>query len=189
MPRHRQAVLLHLLHSQEKSRTCSETATTATTLSPGRVGGSGGHILDTSNAHTSTGKSAEGGLGTGAGGLGAVTTSGADLDVEGRDAELLAAGSYVYCQLSILPLIDLASELLRKRTDVLGSQHGSVGGGLVTVGLDLHATGHTGDGFATRQISDVDEGVVEGGEDTGNAEDQLALLKLLDYTPHTGACD
>jgi hypothetical protein len=79
------------------------------------------------------------------------TTSGTDLDVQSVDAELLAAGG-----------------------DVLGSQHGSVGGGLVTVGLDLHSTGDTGDGFTAGQIGDVDEGVVEGGEDTGNAEDELA---------------
>lgn len=46
--------------------------------------------------------------------------------MEGIDAELLAAGS-----------------------DVLSSQHGSVGGGLVTVSLDLHTTGDTADGFAT----------------------------------------
>jgi hypothetical protein len=52
------------------------------------------------------------------------TTSGADLDVEGSDAELLAAGG-----------------------DVLGSQHGGVRGRLVTVGLDLHATSNTGDGL------------------------------------------
>jgi hypothetical protein len=61
------------------------------------------------------------------------------------------------------------------RTDVLGRQHGSVGGGLVTVGLDLHATCDTGDGFAARQIGDVDEGVVEGRENAGNAKDELAL--------------
>lgn len=36
-------------------------------------------------------------------------------------------------------------------------------------------TGDTGDGFAARQIGDVDEGVVERGEDTGNAEDKLTL--------------
>ena len=36
-------------------------------------------------------------------------------------------------------------------------------------------TGDTGDCFATGKISDVDEGVVEGSEDTGNAEDELAL--------------
>lgn len=63
------------------------------------------------------------------------------------------------------------------RTDVLGRQHGSVRRGLVTVSLDLHATGDTGDGFAAGQIGDVDEGVVEGSEDTGNAENKLALLK------------
>ena len=115
-----------------------------------------------------------------------LTTSSADLDVEGSDAELLAADG-----------------------DVLSGQHGGVGGGLVTVGLDLHATGDTGDGLTAtgitqvslctiflkcqnariffqirrpldgccsdvREIGDVDEGVVEGGEDTGNAKDELA---------------
>jgi hypothetical protein len=152
------------------SRTRSETTTTATTLPPGRVGWGGGDVLDTSNAHTGTGKRTESGLSTGTGGLGAVTTSGPDLDVEGRDAELLAAGS---CSLvSVLPSTSVSS---RVRTDVLGSQHGSVWGGLVTVGLDLHATGDTGDGFAAGQIGDVDEGVVEGSEDAGNAENELAL--------------
>lgn len=75
-------------------RTRSETATTATALATGRVGGSGGHVLDAADAHAGAGESAEGRLGTGAGGLGAVTAGGADLDVEGRDAELLAAGSF-----------------------------------------------------------------------------------------------
>jgi hypothetical protein len=74
-----------------KERMRSETTTAATTLPPGGVGR--GDVLDASNAHAGTGERAEGGLGTGAGGLGAVTTSGPDLDVEGRDAELLAAGS------------------------------------------------------------------------------------------------
>lgn len=103
-----------------------ETTTTATTLSAGRVGGGRGDVLDAANLHAGTGEGAEGGLGTGAGGLGGVTAGGADLDVQGVDAELLAAGG-----------------------DVLGGQHGGVGGGLITVGLDLHATGDTGDGFAT----------------------------------------
>jgi hypothetical protein len=75
------------------SRTRSETTTTATTLPPGGVGWGGGDVLDTSDAHASTGKSTESRLGTGAGGLCAVTTSSPDLDVEGRDAEFLAAGS------------------------------------------------------------------------------------------------
>jgi len=58
--------------------------------------------------------------------------------VEGVDAELLAAGS-----------------------DVLGSQHGSVGRGLVTVSLDLHTTGDTADGFATTGGSLVSHGPLE----------------------------
>jgi hypothetical protein len=36
-------------------------------------------------------------------------------------------------------------------------------------------TGDTGDGFAARKIGDVDEGVVEGSEDTGDTEDKLTL--------------
>jgi hypothetical protein len=39
----------------------------------------------------------------------------------------------------------------------------------------LTYTGDTGDGFAAGQIGDVDEGVVEGSENAGNAEDELAL--------------
>jgi len=151
-------------------RICLQTTTTATSLPPGRVGWGGGDILDTSNAHASTGERAESGLGTGAGGLGAVSTSGSDLDVESRDAEFLAAGGYtmsVFCQFPFLHSL---------RTDVLSRQHGSVWGGLVTVSLDLHATGDTGDGFAAGQIGDVDEGVVEGRKDAGNAEDELALI-------------
>lgn len=54
------------------------------------------------------------------------TASSTDLDVQSSDTELLAASS-----------------------DVLGSQHGSVGRGFVTVSLDLHTTGDTADGFAT----------------------------------------
>jgi hypothetical protein len=155
---------------QANSRTRSETTTTATSLPPGGVGWGGGDVLNTSNAHTSTGKSAESRLGTGAGGLGAVTTSSPDLDVEGRDAEFLAAGSFlvVSFQTTVLWISGL-------RTDVLSRQHGSVWGGLITVSLDLHATGDTGDGFAARQIGDVDEGIVEGRENAGNAENELAL--------------
>lgn len=59
-----------------------------------------------------------------------LTTSGTDLDVQGSDAELLATGG-----------------------DVLGSQHGSVGGGLVTVGLDLHTTGDTADSLTATGIT------------------------------------
>jgi hypothetical protein len=72
-------------------RTCSETTTAATTLPPGGVGRGRGDVLDTSNAHASTGERAESGLSTGTGGLGAVTTSGSDLDVESGDTEFCAS--------------------------------------------------------------------------------------------------
>ena len=54
------------------------------------------------------------------------TTGSTDLDVKSVDAQFLAANS-----------------------NVLGSKHSSVRGGLVTVSLDLHTTGDTADGFAT----------------------------------------
>ena len=39
-------------------------------------------------------------------------------------------------------------------------------------------TGDTGDGFLARQIGDVDEGVVERGEDVSNTKDKLAISDL-----------
>lgn len=60
-----------------------------------------------------------------------VLTSGStDLDVESSDAQFLAAGS-----------------------NILSSQHSSVWGRLVTIGLDLHSTGNTADGFAATGIT------------------------------------
>jgi len=135
--------------------TGSETTTTATTLAAGRVGGDGGHVLNAANAHARAGKRTESALSTGAGGLCTSSTSGTELDVEGGDANLTAA-----------------------RSDVLGSQHGRVGRGLVTVCLDLHTTSDTRDGLLARQIRDMDEGVVERGVDVGNPEDQLSLRNL-----------
>jgi hypothetical protein len=58
------------------------------------------------------------------------TASGSDLNVESGDAQFLAANS-----------------------DVLGCQHGGVWGGLVTIGLDLHAAGNTADSFAATGIT------------------------------------
>lgn len=57
-----------------------------------------------------------------------ITSGSTDLDVEGVDAKLLAADG-----------------------NILGSQHGSVRRGLITIGLNLHATSDTGDGFATTE--------------------------------------
>lgn len=88
-----------------------------TNLPTSRISGDGGNILDAANAHASTGESTESTLGTRAGGLGASTTSSAELDVESSDADLLAPDS-----------------------SVLGGQHGGVRRRLVTISLDLHST-------------------------------------------------
>lgn len=42
-------------------------------------------------------------------------------------------------------------------------------------------------GVRLRKIGDVDEGVVEGGEDTGNAKDELAWDSVSAAGSHTGA--
>ena len=112
-------------------------------------------LTNTTNLHASTSQGTESGLGTGAGGLGAVTTSSTELDVKGGDTDLLALDS-----------------------DILGGQHGGVRGSLITIGLDLHASGDTGDGFTTSQIGDVNEGIVERGKDVGNTENLLITTDL-----------
>lgn len=133
----------------------SESATSATTLLSGRVRGNGGNVLNTANLDTGTGKSTDSRLSTRARSLGLGTTSGSDLEVESSDANLLALSG-----------------------NILSSQHGSVGRRLVVVGLDLHTTSDTRDGFTTGQIGDMDEGIVERGEDTGNTKDKLTLTSL-----------
>ena len=112
-----------------------------------------------------------------------LTSSSTDLDVQSVNAQFLAADC-----------------------NILSSQHSSVWGGFVTVGLDLHASSHTSDGFAAtgitqdvsltiplcahkyisrtptmcvsgvyvREIGNMDEGIVERCEDTGDAEDEFA---------------
>ena len=72
-----------------------QTTTTATTLLPGGIGRGRGDVLDSPDPHSSTCKGAEGGLGTGAWGLGSVATGGTDLDVQSVDSDFLAAGSNV----------------------------------------------------------------------------------------------
>lgn len=109
------------------------------------------------------------------------------------------------------------ADFLALASDVLSGQHGCVrlNNGvslgvtrtspcerayrrLVSVGLDLHTTGDSGDGLLARQVGDVDKGVVEPsqvslipttsnegnlaensrGVDVGNAKDELTLLDL-----------
>ena len=58
------------------------------------------------------------------------TSGGTDLDVQSVDTEFLAADG-----------------------NILSCQHGGVWGRLITIGLDLHASGDTGDGFTATGIT------------------------------------
>ena len=55
----------------------------------------------------------------------------------------------------------------------------SVGGRLLTIGLDLHAASDARVGFSSGQIGDVNESVVERGLDVADTEDVLSVLAGL----------
>ena len=129
-----------------------QTTTAASALPPGRIAGNGGDILDPSNLHAVPRQRPEGGLGARSRAAALVAPRPSDLHVERRHAELLAPDG-----------------------DVLGGEHGRVRRRLVAVGLDLHAPGDAHERLASREVGDVDEGVVEGGEEVRDGEDLLAL--------------
>jgi len=101
-------------------------------LSASRVSGDGGDVLNAANAETGACKSTESGLSTRTRGLGASTTGSAELDVNSVDAAGLGLLSAV-----------------------LSCKHGSVGGGLIAVSLDLHTTGDLGNGLTAGEVGDV----------------------------------
>lgn len=129
-----------------------QTATTTSRLSPGRVRRNGSDILNPSNLKSSTGKRTEGRLGSGSRRARLASSGSTDLDVNGSDTELLAFNG-----------------------SILGGKHGGIRGTLITIGLDLHSSGDTNDGFTSRKISHVHKGIVETGEDVGDAKDLLTL--------------
>ncbi|CAH0368127.1 unnamed protein product, partial [Pelagomonas calceolata] len=132
-----------------------EAATAATALAARRVGRDRRHVLDAADLEARARERAQRRLGAGARRLRLVAARRADLDVQRRHAELLAAHG-----------------------DVLRGKHGRVGRRLVAVGLDLHAARHADEGLTARQISDVHERVVERREDVRDAEERLALGEL-----------
>lgn len=131
-----------------------EPSSSSTTLSPGRVGWGRGDVLNSTDPHTGTGEGSESGLSSWTGLLGSGTTSSPELDVKSGDSDFLALSS-----------------------DILSGQHGGVRlyvslqsrfrgyweayRRLVSVGLDLHTTGNSGDGLLSRKIGNVNESVVE----------------------------
>lgn len=133
----------------------SQTATTATGFAASRVSRGRRGVLNAANLHATARQRTQRCLCTRTGRLGLGATSRADLDVQRRDAELLASLSAV-----------------------LRGKHCSVRRRLVAVGLHLLAAGHANERFAARQISDVHKRVVERGVDARNAKNGGALLDL-----------
>ena len=133
-----------------------------------RIGRNRGDILNTTNLHTVTGKGTKGGLSTGTGGGGTSTTSSTQLDVKSGNTNLLKELSR-----------GRAAKYLKSGSDILSGKHGSVGGGLITISLDSHTSGNSDESFTTSKIGDVDESIVERGEDVGNSENFLTLLDVL----------
>lgn len=70
------------------------------------------------------------------------------------------------------------AQLFALCSHILSSKHGSIGAGFITVSLNLHTSGHTGNRLTAGQIGDVDKGVVEGGVDVSHTKDQLTWTDL-----------
>ena len=107
------------------------------------------------NLNAGTGQGTESRLGSRSWGLGLVSSGRSELDVERGDSELLAPHG-----------------------DVLGGKHSSVGARLVTIGFHLHTTSDTDERLPSGDIGDMDESVVERGEDMDDPEDVLSLPDL-----------
>ena len=115
-----------------------QTATTTTTLTTCRVAWNRCHIFNAADTHSSTGEGTKSTLATRTWHLWANTTSRAQTNMDGVDANLLATSGAV-----------------------LGSKHGCVGRRLVTVSFHLHTASHTDDGFLASKIGDMHKGIVE----------------------------
>nr|ACR34455.1 unknown [Zea mays] len=148
-----------------------------TTLSASAVSGNRGNILNASNFHPRTSKSPESRLSTRSRGLGLVASSCTKLNVQRGDTELLAT----LC-------------------NILSSKHSSIRRRLITISLNLHATSDPNQSFPPRQISDMNEGVIEGCKDVSNTKDKLSftdsgskgnvlLLGLPGLPPRHGCVD
>lgn len=129
-----------------------QTTSATSSLPPGRVGGNRRNILNPSNLQPSPRQRPQCALRTRPRRLGPGSSSRPQLDVQRVDTQLLDPSSHI-----------------------LGRQHGSVRRGLVTVGLDLHSSGHTAQRFLPGEIRDVDKCVVERGKDVRHAPDELSL--------------
>ena len=115
---------------------------TATPLSVGAVRRDGSEIRNPPNLHPWVSEGSECLLGPWSRSLGPISSCGPEFDVESSDAQLLASLGYI-----------------------LGSQHGSIWRGLISISLHLHPTSYTADSFLVWKIGDVHKSVIEGCKD------------------------
>merc|ERR1711976_661006 len=142
------------LHLQEHTRKL-QSSTSSTTLPPGGITWDWRAVFNSADFHAGSSEGSDGSLTAWTWGLLLGTTSRSDLDVESGDAELLASGSHV-----------------------LSGLHSSVRRVLVSIGLDPHTTGNSGDGLLSREIGDMNEGILVRSVKVANTEDVLAISDL-----------
>merc|ERR1719249_634717 len=147
----------HLMYSRERCKKLDDlqSATASTTLLAGRVRGDWSAVLNTADLHASSGQGSESTLSSGSGGLGSVSTGGTELDMQSSD-----------------------SKSLNFLSNVLGSQHSSIGRRFISVSLHLHTTSNSADGFTSRDISYMDESIVERSIDVSHTKYKLSLTNL-----------
>ena len=134
----------------------SQSSTTATTLPSCGIGRDRSDILNSSDLESVSGESSDSRLSSGSGGLDTDTTSSSKFDVDGVDSD--------------------ESEGL---ADVDGGEHSSIGGGFLSISLDLHSTGDSAVSFTAGEIGHMEESVVESGLDVADTEVQLILVLVL----------
>lgn len=61
---------------------------------------------------------------------------------------------------------------------ILGSQHGCIRRGLISVSLHLHSTSYSADGFLARKIGNMDKGIIEGCKDVADTKYILSFSHL-----------
>merc|ERR1712203_542887 len=114
-----------------------QSSTSSSTLSSGGVRWDWGAIFDSTDLHTGSSQGSDGGLATWTWGLLLGTTSSSDFDVESGDTDFFASDG-----------------------DVLGGLHGGVWRVFISISFHFHNTGNSGDGFFSREIGDVNEGII-----------------------------
>ena len=136
-------IMLRLHRNIDKS----QSSTLSTSFSSGSICGNGGHVFDSADFDTVTSDGSQSWLGTRSWGFVTCSSSTSESDVDSSDLQLF-----------------------KPVHDVNSSQHGSIGGWLVSVRLNLHTSSDSSKGFSASKISDVDEGVIPSGQDVAHCE-------------------